>query len=161
GQSQITSIAFNPDGHRLIVASQDGTTRVWELATEGPEIIPLQAINGAFRAAFSREGRRALTIGWDGTARGWDLSQAGGEPSTVREKLRGYINYATFSPDGRRVVTANGTSPWSPFRGDDSGGRRLPDHGEAQVWDAITGQRITAPLKHQKFVYHASFSPDS
>jgi WD40 repeat protein len=160
-KSQITSVAFHPDGRRLIVASQDGTTRVWELATAGPEITPLQAIGGASRAAFSRDGRRALTIDWDWTARIWDLSKAGAEPITVPEKFSGYINYATFSPDGRRVVTANGTSPWGPFRGGDPEGHRLPHYGEARVWDAVTGRPITAPLKHQKFVYHASFSPDN
>ena len=39
------------------------------------------------------------------------------------------VEYATFSPDGRRVVTAS------------------RDH-TARVWDAVTGEAITPPLRH-------------
>jgi WD40 repeat protein len=48
--------------------------------------------------------------------------------------------FASFSPDGRRVVTAG-----------DAAGR---------VWDAATGQPITPPLVHGGRVPRASFSPD-
>ncbi len=50
-------------------------------------------------------------------------------------------SYAEFSPDGRRVVTAN-------------------YDGTARVWDAVTGEAITPPLAHGKVVNHATFSPD-
>jgi tetratricopeptide (TPR) repeat protein len=48
---------------------------------------------------------------------------------------------ASFSPDGRRVLTA----------GDDKA---------ARVWDAETGQPVTGPLRHDHFIWQGSFSPD-
>ena len=47
---------------------------------------------------------------------------------------------AAFSPDGRRVVTAG------------------PDN-TARVWNASTGQPVTAPLTHGQVVLQAGFSP--
>jgi WD40 repeat protein/serine/threonine protein kinase len=51
------------------------------------------------------------------------------------------VLFAWFSPDGRRVVTAN-------------------DDNTARVWDAATDQPVTPPLKHNAVVRHAAFSPD-
>jgi WD40 repeat protein len=51
------------------------------------------------------------------------------------------VEYAAFSPDGRRVVTAS------------------MDH-TARVWDAVTGEAITPPLRHAQLVWKAAFSPD-
>ena len=51
------------------------------------------------------------------------------------------IESAAFSPDGRRVVTAS------------------RDH-TARVWDAVTGEAITGPIRHGDIVWKAVFSPD-
>jgi tetratricopeptide (TPR) repeat protein len=51
------------------------------------------------------------------------------------------VSSASFSPDGRRIVTASSDET-------------------ARVWDAESGQPITPPLKHEDVVSHAGFSPD-
>lgn len=51
------------------------------------------------------------------------------------------VNAAAFSPDGGRVVTASN------------------DH-TARVWDARTGQPLTAPLVHGAGAHEAVFSSD-
>jgi WD40 repeat protein len=54
---------------------------------------------------------------------------------------QGPVEAASFSPDGRRVVTAS------------------VDYS-ARVWDAETGAPLTDPLRHGAGVAAASFSPD-
>jgi WD40 repeat protein/serine/threonine protein kinase/tetratricopeptide (TPR) repeat protein len=51
------------------------------------------------------------------------------------------VNSVEFSPDGKRIVTAS-------------------DDGTARVWDAQTGQPLTAVLRHGHKVASAQFSPD-
>jgi len=57
--------------------------------------------------------------------------------------------HAEFSPDGSRIVTAHGISY-----------PREESRGEARVWDALGGQPVSPPLRHQGSVYWAAFSPD-
>jgi WD40 repeat protein len=51
------------------------------------------------------------------------------------------VEHVAFSPDGRRIVTA------------------CRDH-TARVWDAVTGEAVTPPLRHGDIVWRARFSPD-
>jgi hypothetical protein len=51
------------------------------------------------------------------------------------------VEWAEFSPDGRRIVTAS-------------------DDHTAQIWDAQTGAPVTPPLSHTDVVWHATFSQD-
>jgi WD40 repeat protein/serine/threonine protein kinase len=51
------------------------------------------------------------------------------------------VEHAAFSPDGRHVVTTS----WDRT---------------ARVWDAVTGEAVTGPLRHDHVVWKAAFSPD-
>ncbi len=54
-------------------------------------------------------------------------------------------HFASFSPDGRRVLTPDS---------------RSPSRGAARVWDIRTGEPISPPMEHAGDVHKASFSPD-
>jgi WD40 repeat protein/tRNA A-37 threonylcarbamoyl transferase component Bud32 len=95
----------------------------------------------------------------------------------------GWVFQATFSPDGRRILTASKDQTarvWDAATGEPVGqplrhkhqvyhaafspdGRRVVtasfDH-TARVWDATTGQPVSPPLPHDGLVFHAAFSPD-
>jgi WD40 repeat protein len=138
-QNRVMSVAFSPDGTRVVTASYDGTARVWDADTRKPRSPPLQHQGGVVSAAFSPDGTRVVTASYDGTARIWDA--ATGQPLSPPIKHQGFVWSAAFSPDGTRVVTAS-------------------EDKTARVWDAATGKPLSPPLQHQGFVRSAAFSPD-
>jgi WD40 repeat protein len=137
----VYSAAFSPDGRRIVTVSAVKTAWVWD-ADSGQLITTLSSPNmGSVSAAFSPDGRRVLTRG-DYEAQVWD-ADSGQLIATLPHRY--FVRSAAFSPDGRRVVTA-------------SGGIQVV--GEAQVWDAATGQPMSPPLAHRNWVWKAAFGPD-
>jgi WD40 repeat protein len=137
----VRSVAFSPDGRRIVTASWDKTARIWDAATGKPIGEPLKGhADRVVSAAFSPDGRRIVTASEDKTARMWDA--ATGQPISVFKGHADAVYSASFSPDGRRIVTGS-------------------DDNTARIWDAATGQPIGEPLKgHAGCVYSAAFSPD-
>jgi hypothetical protein len=101
----VWSAAFSPDGSRIVTASSDKTTRVWDAAT-GKEIMVLRGHESFVNsAAFSPDGSRVVTASSDKTTRVWDA--AAGKEITVLRGHEDKVNSAAFSPDGTRIVTAS------------------------------------------------------
>ena len=74
----------------------------------------------------------------------WGLTARAIFASRTRAVLKGHagtIIFASFSPDGRRIVTAS-------------------DDTTARVWDAASGTEIALLKAHEQPVTSASFSPD-
>src|SRR5262245_23919749 len=137
--SQVSTVAFSPDGSRIVTASWDRTARTWNAAT-GKEIGVLRGHKAEVNSAvFSPDGSRILTASFDRTARIWDAASTG--EILVLAGHQEQIWFATFSADGKRVVTAS----WD---------------GTARVWDAKTGKEIAVLRGHSDHVVTAAFSPD-
>lgn len=131
----IVTIAFSPDGRRLITTEQDATVepgvnaaagpwiltappvaRIWDAAT-GVELMTLAGHTDALvSAGFSRDGRLAVTASWDGTVRIWDASTGQAlqvlvvnptplQYGTMSHSMGLQIPTAAFSPDGRLLAT--------------------------------------------------------
>jgi tetratricopeptide (TPR) repeat protein len=135
---------------------------VWVAGT-GRRIAKMKHPHGVRWAAFSPDGRRLVSATGDfsgtpfldllapqsdpgrlGEARVWDV--ATGRPITAPIRHEGVVLRASFSPDGRFLLTTCVS--------------RAANRYQARVWDAGTGRPITPPLVHPHIVLHEAFSPD-
>jgi WD40 repeat protein len=105
------TVSFSPDGLRILTTSGDGTARLWEAATGKPIGQPMRHRGFLRSAAFSPDGLRLVTTADDKrdlTNKGcavylWDTAMQKQVGLPIRsESTCAY--WASFSPDGRRIV---------------------------------------------------------
>ncbi len=102
--SSVPRAAFSPDGTRVATASLDGTARVWDART-GLPFTPRIQHGSAEAIAFSPDGGLVATGTSYGATRAWDSRT--GEAVTPDLRHGGAITVVTFSPDGRKLLSAS------------------------------------------------------
>jgi WD40 repeat protein/uncharacterized protein YndB with AHSA1/START domain len=111
GDKPISSLAWSPDGSKLVAGSWNGHVYIWELSgdpaapadVEFPEAGLYNAVNAV---AVSPDGRIFAAGSKDRTARIWKLKS---KKSVAT--LRGhddFVNALRFSPDGTKLATGGG-----------------------------------------------------
>jgi DNA-binding beta-propeller fold protein YncE len=134
----IPSVAFSPDGKRILSGSDDNTVKVWD-AVSGQEILTLKGHTNLVRSvAFSPDGKRIVSGSWDWTVKVWDA--ASGRETLTLEGHRERAPSVAFSPDGKRIISGS----WDKT---------------VKVWDSVSGQEALT-LKHSEAVTSVTFSPD-
>ena len=59
---QVSSVAFSPDGRRIVSGSRDKTLRVWDAASHQRISVPLTGYTGGVETvAFSPDGKRIVS----------------------------------------------------------------------------------------------------
>jgi WD40 repeat protein/tRNA A-37 threonylcarbamoyl transferase component Bud32/tetratricopeptide (TPR) repeat protein len=137
--SNYSSLAFSPDGERLVAGSADGLLRILCSRT-GQEVVALDAGDWQLRVAFSPAGDRLAVALGEGPVLVWQ-GEALPETRTVGTHARPVLALA-FSPDSQSLATGS-TS------------------GAVQVWDVRSGRKTFEPKGPPRgVVYDLAFSPD-
>ena len=136
----VRSVAVTADGARAVSGGDDGTVRVWDLAT-GQQQAELTGHDGRVRSvAVTADGARAVSGGDDGTVRVWDLATG-----QQQAELTGH--------DGQVLVGGG-------HRGRGQGGQRRPTDGTVRVWDLATGQQQAKLTGHDGPVWSVAVTAD-
>ena len=151
------------EGRAVIVSGgEDGTVRVWDLATGRPVGEPLRGHDGPVEsvAVGELEGRAVIVSGGaDGTVRVWDL--ATGRP--VGEPLRGHDgpvkSVAVGELEGRAVIVSGGEDGTVRVWGA-SGEPKLTVSVDAMVLRSRPGSRGANRHWHLKGADGAAMEPD-
>jgi WD40 repeat protein len=117
---------FHPDGTRILSVEQ-GAVKVWSIAGEAVQVLPVEGGSWIIDIAFSPDGKEVAAgstgkLGWNVDV--WDLTTG-----KVRTRLGGHdyvVHQVIYSPDGSRVLSRTGT-------------------GRTTIWDAKTGQELLDP----------------
>jgi WD40 repeat protein len=99
----VWTIAFSPDGLRLVTAGWSAEALVWDLRGVG-QPVPLKGhLRTVWSAAFSPDGSSISTVSSDQTIRSWDAKSY-----AAMSVLRGHENEVwclAISPDGQLLAT--------------------------------------------------------
>ena len=79
--SGVWSVAFSPDGKRIVSGSGDKTIKVWD-AMSGQEMLTLNGHTGnVMSVAFSQDGKRIVSGSYDDTLKVWDATRGWETPA--------------------------------------------------------------------------------
>src|SRR5262249_24429168 len=115
----VSSVAFSPDGARVLSGSDDNTLKLWDTAT-GALIRTFEGHSGQVNnsgqiksVAFSPDGRYIVSAGADATVRLWDT--ATGELATLIGGLK--REWLVVTPRGFFVASPEGANLLGIVRG--------------------------------------------
>jgi WD40 repeat protein len=138
GSAPLRWVQFSRDGKRLLTASDDGTARIWNVATGGPLQVLTEPTREALNDAwFSPDDRLVVTASDAGTVGIWNAN-TGTEIRQLVVSDHSQVFNAAFSPDHKWILTCGG--------------------GSSEIF-SVSGQHLTA-FPYGSDVSDCEFSPN-
>lgn len=135
----VQSVAFLPNGLRVLSASRDGTLRVWDATTGATRHVWPVAATGLTCMALSRDGKLVLTGDEEQIVRVWDVRE--GRQVIELPALTTRVCALAISPDNRHALTGSGD-------------------GVIRLWDLQRGTRLLRYEGHRDEIHSVAFSHD-
>lgn len=180
GDTSLNSAVFSPDSKRVVIASDDGTAKIWNTLT-GQFLAECKGHQAEVQTAeFSPDGKYVLTSSKDGYAAIWN--SATGILLGVLAGHQDYVNAASYSPGGNMVATVSDDQTTKIWNLDNKtvtdlkGWALIPigiscypskklfvtfsQDSIARLWNSNNGHLITSFKGHKAKIKSATFAPD-
>lgn len=174
----VNGVDFSPDATRLVVASQNWTASVWDIAT-CKQVQTLRHTSQVIAAKYSHQGDRIATATYNGSVRVYD-SNDGRLLVDIPAKVTPWHNtgllwfndhlFVVCDSNIRQFNASTGSlvSEWPVADGNSSSCIALPKYGEfiahstkrtVSFWNTSTHVQLT-PIDHPQDIHSIALSPD-
>jgi WD40 repeat protein len=112
-QEKILALAFDKTGETLAIASEDGSTVIWDVKKREKKKTLKGGHEGKiYTMVYSQDGRTVVTSGWDEKIVVWDVEKGKPRLTHVTRKdaphTLAMVNHLALTPDGERLAFASG-----------------------------------------------------
>jgi periodic tryptophan protein 2 len=138
----MNTIAYSPEGQRIVTAADDGKIKVWDVNTGFCIVTFTEHMGGVSACEFAKRGNVLFTASLDGSVRAWDLIR--------------YRNFRTFTAPSRLSFSSLAVDPSGEVVCAGS-----VDSFDIHIWSVQTGQMLDRLSGHEGPVSSLAFSPDA
>jgi periodic tryptophan protein 2 len=138
----MNTIAYSPEGQRIITAADDGKIKVWDVNSGFCVVTFTEHMGGVSACEFAKRGNVLFTASLDGSVRAWDLIR--------------YRNFRTFTAPSRLSFSSLAVDPSGEVVCAGS-----IDSFDIHIWSVQTGQLLDRLSGHEGPVSSLAFSPDA
>jgi WD40 repeat protein len=177
----VRSVAFSPDGRRLVSSSGDRKIHLWDADAGDPLVPPIDGHSGEILAvAFAPDGEMFASSSVDQTIQVWNAMT--GKMVVKLEEHTGPIRSVVFLPDGHHLASVSDDRTVRLWNVDTAWNRTLGKHEDqvysvacspdgtllasgsgdqtVVIWNTTSGDRMVTLRGHEDKVLSVAFSPD-